>query len=160
MSVSVTIGLKRIDMITVRKAELSDVMAIYDTARYYFGGTYSEHHIRTQISSDDYLVLVAETSPQETVAYLILMHVLDEAYITSIAVNEKYSRQGIASCLIEYIIDEAQRMGISFISLEVREHNENAINLYRKFGFEHQGNMKNYYSCPIEDAIIMTLYLK
>ena len=48
------------------------------------------------------------------------------------------------------------KANLSFISLEVRVSNTNAIALYEKFGFERVGLRKRFYSNPIEDAIIMT----
>ena len=43
---------------------------------------------------------------------------------------------------------------------EVREHNEPAIALYRKHGFSPVGLRKNYYEAPVENALLMTKYLK
>ncbi len=41
------------------------------------------------------------------------------------------------------------------MTLEVRESNIPAINLYKKFGFLEHGKRPRYYQAPIEDAIIM-----
>ena len=45
---------------------------------------------------------------------------------------------------------------LAFVSLEVRESNQNAINLYDKLGFKKEGLRKNFYRMPTENAIIMT----
>jgi len=42
------------------------------------------------------------------------------------------------------------------MTLEVRESNWVAINLYRKYGFEQKGLRKAYYADNREDALIMT----
>ena len=62
--------------------------------------------------------------------------------------------------LLKELINFAEKVGISVIGLEVREGNENAIMLYKKFGFETVGNRKNYYKNPTENAVLMDLRLK
>jgi ribosomal-protein-alanine N-acetyltransferase len=50
---------------------------------------------------------------------------------------------------------EANRLGIQKITLEVRDSNTAARNLYEKLGFVSVGRRKRYYSDNNEDAIIM-----
>ncbi len=45
--------------------------------------------------------------------------------------------------------------GVKNMTLEVRESNEAARNLYRSMGFEDAGRRKRYYSDNGEDALIM-----
>lgn len=83
--------------------------------------------------------------------------VLDEGYITNIAVHPDFRRRGAASELTKAVIEKAKELKLSFLSLEVRESNAAAISLYEKFGFSNVGRRKNFYSEPTEDAVIMTL---
>ena len=83
--------------------------------------------------------------------------VLDEAYITNIAVKKEYRRKGAGEALLKAIIDNCA--DCSFVTLEVRVSNSAAIKLYEKQGFVSQGIRKNFYSHPTEDANIMTLFL-
>ncbi len=83
--------------------------------------------------------------------------VLDECYITNIAVLPSYRRNGIASAILENMIAHCKGNNASFLTLEVRESNLAAINLYEKFGFLEKGRRKDFYSDPKEAAIIMTL---
>lgn len=92
------------------------------------------------------------------IGYAGFWHVADEGDITNIAVKQEYRRKGIASCLIETIIKEADRRKLLLLTLEVRESNAAAIKLYEKFGFKIIGKRKRYYTNPAEDALIMTLY--
>ena len=39
--------------------------------------------------------------------------------------------------------------------LEVRESNQAAIELYRSLGFVAVGTRRNYYSQPLEDALLL-----
>ena len=42
------------------------------------------------------------------------------------------------------------------LTLEVRESNEPAIKLYESTGFTREGVRKNYYTTPVEHALILT----
>ncbi len=50
------------------------------------------------------------------------------------------------------------RRGAGLITLEVRTHNQPAIELYRKLGFEEVGKRRGYYADTGEDARLMTLF--
>ena len=87
-----------------------------------------------------------------------MMFVLDEGYISNVAVSPKYRRQGIADALIERLDELCSGHGLAFVSLEVRAGNAPAVALYEKHGFAPVGLRKNYYERPREDAVIMTKY--
>ncbi len=92
----------------------------------------------------------------ELLGYVGISAILDEGYITNIAVFPEYRKSGVGSSLLEYLSDFAKENSLSFISLEVRESNLSAISLYQKFGFKAEGKRKGFYENPREDAIIMT----
>jgi len=66
-------------------------------------------------------------------------------------------RCGVASRLLERLIEAVKSENASFLFLEVRKSNEAAIKLYEKFGFLVCGERKNFYTAPLEDAYIMKL---
>ena len=80
--------------------------------------------------------------------------VLDEADIMNIAVKKDYRRQGIATLLLNHILNICKEKNIKTINLEVNEENFSAISLYQKFGFEECGRRKQYYDNKY-DAILM-----
>lgn len=80
--------------------------------------------------------------------------VLDTADIMNIAVKEDYRRQGIATLLLNNILDICNEKNIKTINLEVNEENFSAIRLYQKFGFKENGRRKKYYDNKF-DAILM-----
>ncbi len=88
--------------------------------------------------------------------YLGISVVLDEGYITNVAVFPEYRNQGVATKLLENLFCFAKENSLSFVSLEVRPSNENAISLYSRFGFKEEGRRKNFYTNPKEDALILT----
>ncbi len=90
------------------------------------------------------------------VGYAGYQKVLDEGHINNLAVKAEARRRGIARLLIGKIIEECQGEGIKSLTLEVREKNLAAQNLYRSLGFSIAGKRKGYYQDPVEDAILMT----
>ena len=82
--------------------------------------------------------------------------VLDEGYITNIAVTKTERKKGVGTALIERVFAHAKDNSLYFVSLEVRESNQNAISLYETLGFKPEGKRKNFYDNPKEDALILT----
>ena len=107
---------------------------------------------------DNYLsaFLVALDDNDKVAGYAGLQAVLDEGYITNVAVRPDCRRQGIAGKLLQVFLDFAKGNPLAFLSLEVRASNYDAIALYGSRGFRSVGRRKNYYEHPREDAIIMT----
>ena len=95
----------------------------------------------------------------EPAGYAGYYAVLDEGYITNVAVREVFRRRHIADRLMEELEHRAKEDGLAFLTLEVRESNAPAVALYSKHGFETRGLRKNYYERPRENALIMTLDL-
>ena len=50
----------------------------------------------------------------------------------------------------------AAARGIHIVHLEVRESNGSARRLYQRLGFKEDGFRKNYYTEPVENAVLMT----
>ena len=101
--------------------------------------------------------LVALDDNDKVVGYAGVQIILDEGYITNIAVRPECRRQGIAAKLLQVFLDFAKANKLAFLTLEVRASNYDAIALYGSRGFRSVGRRKNYYEHPKEDAIIMTL---
>ena len=100
--------------------------------------------------------LVALDDFGRVVGYAGLQVVLDEGYITNIAVRPECRKQGIAGKLLQVFLDFAEANCLAFLTLEVRASNYDAIALYGTRGFRSVGRRKNYYEHPREDALIMT----
>ena len=96
----------------------------------------------------------------EVLGYIGMHHILDEGYITNIAVFEHHRNEGIAHALMSHLFTYALEKEMSFITLEVRQSNEIAVSFYNKLHFQNLGARKNFYSNPTEHAWIMTVYKK
>lgn len=97
---------------------------------------------------------------QAVIGYAGLWKVLDEGQITNVAVHPDYRRKHIAQSLLNALIQQTKVLGIVCYTLEVREGNFAAQNLYQKLGFRQVGYRKGYYADTKEAAILMTLELE
>lgn len=139
---------------TMRKEHVSAVAQIAATS---IPDAWSEKLFECELENTPSTVFVA-ISDDKVVGFCGVQTVLDEAYITNIAVDKPFRRKGVGDTILKAIINDLK--DFSFISLEVRVSNVAAINLYKKHGFVSQGIRKGFYSHPTEDANIMTLFLK
>ena len=71
-------------------------------------------------------------------------------HIMNIAVDPDERRQGIGTRLLERVGETRARF-----TLEVRQSNAAAIDLYERFGFRTAGMRRRYYQDNGEDALIM-----
>ena len=89
----------------------------------------------------------------KSVGYLEYLIMYDRMEIENIFVDEKYRHQGIGNKLMSYLISIAIETRVVNITLEVRETNEPAKRLYKKFGFREVALRHNYYGN--ENGILM-----
>lgn len=69
-----------------------------------------------------------------------------EAHITNIAVMPNYQEKGLGSALLKNLFEQAVKKGCRQISLEVRQSNQKAQQLYENLGFVKQELKPNYYA--------------
>lgn len=102
-----------------------------------------------------HFILVAEAGdPPAITAFLVSHHIDAEWELENIVVTETARRRGVATLLLNELISHARAGDGRAIFLEVRESNLSARALYKKLGFHEQGLRKNYYSQPLENALI------
>ncbi len=91
--------------------------------------------------------------------YIIASEVAGETELLRIAVDKDYRNMKFGSVLLKaYIENEKENCNEFF--LEVRCGNASARALYKKFSYEEIGIRKNYYSNPVEDAVIYGIKFK
>ena len=87
--------------------------------------------------------------------YICSNVVLDEGHILNLAVHQDFRRKGIASYMLRALLETMKEQGCRSVFLEVRISNAEATAMYEKLGFEYLGTRKNYYTTPVEDAVLM-----
>lgn len=85
----------------------------------------------------------------------LLTEIVGEGEITNVCVKQQFRGQGIATRLMEQLLEYGKKKNLTAFTLEVRAGNISAIRLYQHFGFKTEGIRKNFYEKPIEDAWIM-----
>ena len=91
----------------------------------------------------------------KTVGFIGTWYVAGEAHVVNFGVMAKHRGRGIGELLLISAIEQALQRRYSEVTLEVRESNYIARNLYAKYGFTERGRRKAYYSDNREDAVIM-----
>ena len=121
-----------------------------------FSTPWSRNMLAEELDNACSAFLVALDDGGHVAGYAGLQVILDEGYITNVAVQPEYRRQGVAGQLLAVFLNFAKGNHLAFLTLEVRASNYGAIALYGGLGFRSVGRRKNYYEHPKEDAIIMT----
>lgn len=113
-----------------------------------------------EIKNNDFAYYFVAQLDNQIIGYSGLWSVIDDAQITNIAILPEYRGKKLGEKLFEYTCQQAMRIGVKRLSLEVRVSNVKAQKLYRKFGFVPGGIRKKYYTDNQEDAIVMWVNLK
>lgn len=140
---------------TLREMTVEDLDQVIAIEQDLFHVPWTREGFFTFLTREDAMFLVVEEKGQ-ILGYCGLLMVLDEGDITNVAVRRSRQKEGIGNFLMESLIRLADGMGVTTIHLEVRVSNETAIRLYERNGFTRDGMRINYYTDPVEDAVLMT----
>lgn len=80
--------------------------------------------------------------------FVLSREVAGEGEILTVAVNEKFGRQGLGWRLMQAALREALSRGGETMFLEVEAENRAAVELYRKLGFQKIAERPAYYTGP------------
>ena len=141
----------------IKKATLENLEDIFKIEESVFAHPWSLESLKNLLEDNNSVAFVAVDN-EVICGYCGVNTILDEGYITNVAVLENYRNQGIGRILVNALLDFAEEKSLAFLTLEVRKSNTPAINLYSKNGFEKVGERKNYYTSPTENALLMTKY--
>jgi ribosomal-protein-alanine N-acetyltransferase len=147
---------------TVRHMKLEDVPRVHEIDMLSFTLPWPEKsYLFELIENPTTLAIVAEITPPDSKSFVIGMAVVwivvDEAHIATIAIHPDYRGRGYGKKLLAETLRMAMRRGASMATLEVRENNSLAQQLYVKFGFRMVGRRPQYYKDNNEDAVLMTM---
>lgn len=141
----------------VRSMTLDDLPRVVEIDRASFTLPWPEHSYRFELRENPAARCWVAEVDGLVVGLLVIWLIEDEAHVATIAVHPAYRGRGVGRQILSEGLRDAVRRGAVAATLEVREHNEVAINLYRQFGFEIVGRRKRYYHDTNEDALIMTV---
>lgn len=135
---------------------VGDVPAVHRIELASFPTPWPDYAFRQELQTNRLAHYLVVRAGDETVAYGGMWLMVDEAHITTFAVEPAWRRRGIGARLMLEMMRLANDMGARVATLEVRLSNRAARALYARIGFRPVGIRPRYYSDNSEDALIMT----
>ena len=137
----------------IRQWTKEDIGVIAEMERRCFHDAWTEEMLSDTLRYPIYNCFLAEEEGQ-VCGYCCLIVVCEDAEVGNIAVDTPFRGRGVGKALMEAMHQCAKEKGATQAFLEVRVSNENAIALYKKFGYESYGIRARYYEDG-EDAMVM-----
>jgi len=147
-------------MTLITPATEEDISKIIEIEREAISPPWTHGALLSEIYKDDsfFIIAVDDTGePSPCVAgFAIIRQVGDDGELLQIAVDKNQRRLGVGDLLMEAVVAYAWKNTCNSIFLEVRRGNKPAVSLYEKHGFKSVRIRRDYYSDPVEDALVMT----
>ncbi len=127
-------------------SEVLDMMEnFYEIDNYPFDRLRSMQNLKLFISDKNLGRIWRIICDQMTAGYLILTfgfsfeHNGRDAFIDELFLKPEYRSRGIGKIVMKFIDNEARRLGIHIVHLEVEQHNTGGYNLYESMGYRSNG---------------------
>jgi ribosomal-protein-alanine N-acetyltransferase len=149
--------------ISIFKPSLQDFEAMLEIEQVSFSVPWSRKSFEAELLGNKFSHFLAARSEDSSggtgplVGYICFWLVFEELRFLNLAVLPGLRRKRVASQLVARAIGFGFSQGSQRGLLEVRESNQAAQELYKKFGFTVYAKRKSYYTNPDEDAILMAL---
>ena len=98
-----------------------------------------------EFSTNPYLKIITYVEKDKIIGFLLYSLIYDRIEIEQFEVITKERGKGIGEKLLNYLIEKYKDSDIKNITLEVKEDNIVAINLYEKYGFKKISTREKYY---------------
>jgi len=105
-----------------------------------------KNELKNEFVSNPYTKIYIYKENNHILGLIHINDIYDRYEINNIYVVEEYRQKGIASKLLDKVIEDGKQSKIVNITLEVRKNNINAINLYKKYNFVEKAIRKGYYN--------------
>jgi ribosomal-protein-alanine N-acetyltransferase len=136
--------------------QAGDLDAVQRIERASFTTPWPAYAYRQEIETNRLAHYIVARAGDDIVGFAGMWMMVDQAHITTFAVDPKWRRKGIGSQMVVALLQMARPLGARQATLEVRLSNLAARHLYEKFSFRPVGIRPRYYSDNGEDALIMT----
>lgn len=133
---------------------IEEVLQIEETCNL---GHWTRNDYEKELENQDSLFFVAEQNVK-IIGFVLARLIMPSIEILNIGVIKNERKQGIGNALLKIVLQAAKKQKLTECWLEFRVSNLAAQQFYRSNNFEIVGKRKNYYSNPVEDAILMTLF--
>ncbi len=149
---SIAGGPERLVIVPMVAADIADVLHIETLS---FTSSWPANAFVNELNDNKLAHYFVGRLDDRIVAYGGIWVILEDSHVTTIAVHPDLRGCGLGERLLIHLLEEAVARGASWITLEVRESNETAQRLYRKYGFTVVSTRRAYYSDNNENALVM-----
>ncbi|MBV8424723.1 MAG: ribosomal protein S18-alanine N-acetyltransferase [Candidatus Eremiobacteraeota bacterium] len=143
------------ERLTIEPMRSDDIPAVLGIETLSFTTTWPANAFSNELSENKLAHYYVGRVDGKIVAYGGIWVILEDSHITTIAVQPEFRGRGLGEQMLIHLLDEAMTRGASWITLEVRETNDVAQRLYRKYGFTNVSVRRAYYSDNNENAVVM-----
>ena len=141
-------------MMVVRPMTKRDISRVYEIEVQSFRSPWSKLSLLGELHNDVARYYVAEDEGR-VIGYGGMWLLFDEAHITNIAIAPERRGEHLGRYLLYGMMEAAVARGAEKMTLEVRETNLRAQNLYYSFDFTKRGFRKRYYDDTGEGAYLL-----
>lgn len=139
--------------------EITDVLRIAQENNL---SEWSRESYQLEISNASSVTLCLKYSG-ETIGFAVMRLIMNQDYnelhneaeILNIGVVKSKQNEGFGQVLLDELLERCKKNTIKYIWLEVRKSNLSATAFYKKNNFSVEFERKNYYTNPLENALIM-----
>lgn len=142
--------------ILIEPMSLPDLADVHRIERVSFSVPWPDDAYRSELTGNRLASYLVARANGAVVGYAGIWMMVDEAHVTTFAVEPAWRRQRLGETLLVALLDLAIGRRAREATLEVRLSNLPARRLYEKYGFRPVGVRPRYYSDNGEDALIMT----
>ena len=139
----------------LRRMTLSDVPAVHRLEEAIFSMPWSEKDFVYEMTENKVARYLVIEEAGELTAFAAAHIILDQAHVTNIAVRQDCRGRGLGRMITRALMQYASNLGAEYLTLEVRQSNVTAQNLYKSLGFVKVNVRKRYYEDTGEDAWLM-----
>ena len=139
----------------LRRMTLLDVPAVHRLEEAIFSMPWSEKDFVYEMTENKVARYLVIEEAGEIIAFAGAHIILDQAHVTNIAVRQDCRGRGLGRMITRALMQYASNLGAEYLTLEVRQSNVTAQNLYKSLGFVKVNVRKHYYEDTGEDAWLM-----
>jgi len=139
----------------ISRMAIDDIPAVLQIEALSFQSTWPANAFANELRDNKLAHYFVGRREGRIVAYGGIWVILEDSHVTTIAVHPRERGQRLGEEMLVHLLDEAIARSASWITLEVRESNEVAQRLYRKYGFTVVSTRRGYYSDNNENALVM-----
>ena len=140
--------------VTIRRATRADLLSIHRIEKQSFPQPWPYRAFVGFLSEPGFLVASDAGVVGYAVADTVPNHGRAIGHLKDLAVDPDRRGEGIGSRLLDRVLGTLAAQGVARVKLEVRESNDRARSLYRRFGFERHHTVPRYYD-DTEDALVL-----